>query len=145
MLDSTLPNHAALALDIMTAIDAADSERTAALLDDSFQMHYHGVPEPISKSVLLDMIRGYFEAFPDMRHDVAQVLTSGDFVTLRLTVHATHRGTHEGIPATGRQVAVDAIHILRIADARIAEWWAAEDDLGLLRQLGAVITAPSPQ
>jgi predicted ester cyclase len=142
MLDSTLPDHAALACEVMTAIDAADFARTAALLDDAFQLHYHGVPEPISRPVLIDMIRGYFDAFPDMRHEVRQVLPGGDHVTMRVTVHATHRGLYEGIAATGRQVAVEAIHILRIADGKIVEWWAAEDDLGLLRQLGAVITPP---
>jgi predicted ester cyclase len=142
MLESTLPNHGALAREVMMAIDAADFDRTAALLDDAFQMHYHGVPDPISKSALLDLIRGYFDTFPDMRHDVLDVLPSGNHITMRVTVHATHRGTYEGIAATGRQVAVDAIHILRFADGRIVEWWAAEDDLGLLRQLGAVMTSP---
>jgi predicted ester cyclase len=143
MLDSTLPEHAALACEVMRAIDAADFHRVAALLDDSFQMHYHGVAEPIAKPALLDMIRGYFDPFPDMRHEVLQVLPSGNHVTVRVTVHATHRGTYEGIAATGRQVAVGAIHILRIENGRIAEWWAAEDDLGLLRQLGAVMTPPA--
>jgi predicted ester cyclase len=142
MLDQTLPDHAALACEVMEAIDAADFGRTAGLLDDGFAMHYLGVPEPISKPVLLEMIRGYFGPFPDMRHEVLQTLTCGDYVTMRVTVHATHRDTYEGIAATGRQVAVGGIHVLRFADGKIVEWWAAEDDLGLLRQLGAIITAP---
>jgi predicted ester cyclase len=50
---------------------------------------------------------------------------------------------YEGIEATGRQVSIGAIHILRIANGQVAEWWAAEDDLGLLRQIGAVVSAPT--
>lgn len=133
----------ALAREVFAAIDAHDLGRTAALLDDSFQLHYHGVPDPISKGALLEMIGGYYTAFPDMRHEVHDVLPSGSCVTARMTVHATHQGTYEGIAATGREVAVGAIHILRMADGRIVEWWAAEDDLGLLRQLGAVVGPPS--
>jgi len=128
----------ALAREVFAVIDAADLVRTAALLDDSFELHYQGVPDPISKGSLLEMFRSYFDSFPDMRHDLHEVLPSGNYVTVRLVVYATHRGTYEGIAATGRQVAVAAIHILRVANGRVVEWWAAEDDLGLLRQLGAV-------
>jgi predicted ester cyclase len=129
----------AIAREIFAVIDAGDLERTAALLDDSFQLHYQGVPDPISKGSLLEMLRSYYDSFPDMRHDLQEVLPSGGYVTVRLVVYATHRGTYEGIAATGRQVAVGAIHILRVANGKVVEWWAAEDDLGLLRQIGAVI------
>ena len=135
----------ALVREVFAAIDAADLARTAALLDPSFQLHYQGVPDPISRDTLLEMLRGYYDAFPDMRHDLQEMLPSGSYVTVRLVLHATHRGTYEGIAATGRQVAVSAIHILRLSDDRVVEWWAAEDDLGLLRQLGAVIGPPSAE
>lgn len=132
----------AIAREVLTAIDAGDLTRTAELLEDSFRLHYHGVPDPISKASLLDMLRSHYLAFPDMRHDVQEVLPSGNFVTVRLVVYATHKGAHEGVVATGRQVTVECIHILRFANGKIAEWWAAEDDLGLLRQIGMVIKPP---
>jgi predicted ester cyclase len=133
----------ALARELFSVIDTRDLARTADLLDESFRLYYQGVPDPISKSTLVEMIRSYFDPFPDMRHDLLDVLPSGSYVTVRLVLHATHRGTYEGIPATGRQVAVAAIHVLRTAGGRIVEWWAAEDDLGLLRQIGAVIGPPA--
>jgi predicted ester cyclase len=128
----------AVARELFAVIDAGNLERTAALLDDSFQLHYQGVPDPISRDTLLEMIRSYFDPFPDMRHELHDVLQSGNYVTVRLVTHATHRGTFEGMAATGRPIAVAAIHILRFGKGRIVEWWAAEDDLGLLRQIGAV-------
>lgn len=127
---------------VFVAMDAGDFAGTEALLDDAFRLHYQGVPEPISRASLLEMLRAYAVSFPDMRHDIQAVLPSGDHVTVRLVVYATHRGVYEGLPATGRPVAAGAIHILRLAGGKIAEWWAAEDDLGLLRQLGMVITPP---
>jgi len=132
----------ALARSVFAAMDAGDLARTGALLDDSLRLHYQGVPDPISKATLLEMLRSYYVAFPDMRHDVNEVLPSGDYVTVRLEVYATHEGAYEGVAATGRRVTVGAIHILRVADGKIAEWWAAEDDLGLLRQIGMVFTPP---
>lgn len=146
MSTSTAQDGPSLARELFSVIDAGDFLRTAALLDESFQLHYQGVPDPISRDTLLEMIRSYSDPFPDMRHDLHDVLPSANYVTVRLVVHATHRGIYEGIAATGRQVAVAAIHILRLANGKVVEWWAAEDDLGLLRQVGAVIgPPPSPQ
>ena len=133
---------AAVARGVLAAIDAHDLVRAGTLLRDSFQLHYQGVPDPISKKDFLDMFAGYYAAFPDMNHVVQRVWRSGNHVTLTLVLHATHRGTYEGIPATGKDVAVGAIHVFRVADGKIAEWWAAEDDLGLLRQIGMVIKPP---
>jgi predicted ester cyclase len=133
----------AIARAIFTAIDEADYARMGALLDDSFQLHYQGVPDPISKPNVLELIRANFAAFPDMRHDLEDILPSGNHVTVRLVATASHRGEYEGVAATGTKVAVPCIHILRIANGKIVEWWAAEDDLGLLRQIGMVIKPPS--
>ena len=143
MAASVVPDAPALVREILAAIDGQDLARTSALLEDSFLLHYHGIPDPIPKATLLEMLTAYYAAFPDMRHEVLEILPSVNSVTVRLTVQATHRGTYEGIPATGREVAVGAIHILRVSSGRIAEWWAAEDDLGLLRQIGAVIGPPA--
>jgi steroid delta-isomerase-like uncharacterized protein len=136
---------ATIARALFVAIDGDDFARTAALLDDSLRLHYQRVPDPISKATLLEMLRSYEVSFPDMVHDVLQVLPSGQHVTVRLVLHATHQGDYEGVPASGRSVTVAGIHILRFARGKVVEWWAAEDDLGLLRQIGMVITPPAPK
>ncbi len=43
-----------------------------------------------------------------------------------------------GIPPTGRAVAIGLIDIARLVDGKVVESWSAADDLGLLRQLGAL-------
>jgi len=50
----------------------------------------------------------------------------------------THRGDFMGIPATGNRVTMEAIHIFRFDGGRMAEHWVARDDLGMMRQIGAV-------
>jgi predicted ester cyclase len=82
-------------------------------------------------------------AFPDMEWHINDMVAEGDRVVARTTMEATHGGDFFGIPPTGRRVRVDGIHILRIADGRIAEHWGNNDDLGLMRQLG-VIPSPEP-
>jgi len=101
---------------VLSAIDAGELTRAAEWLDDSFQLHYQGVPDPFGKREFLDLLRLNLAAFPDMRHDVAHALPSGEYVTLRVTVVATHRGEYEGVAATGRRVSAEAIHVLHVGD-----------------------------
>jgi steroid delta-isomerase-like uncharacterized protein len=81
-------------------------------------------------------------AFPDMWWQIHEMIAEGDRVVVRTTMEATHQGDFFGIPPTGTHVSVDGVHILRIADGKIAEHWGNNDDLGLMRQLGVI---PSPE
>jgi steroid delta-isomerase-like uncharacterized protein len=81
-------------------------------------------------------------AFPDQWWHIEDLIAEGDRVVARTTMTGTHQGEFFGIPATGRAVSVSGVHIIRIADGKIAEHWGTNDDLGLLRQLG-VIPEPS--
>jgi steroid delta-isomerase-like uncharacterized protein len=77
-------------------------------------------------------------AFPDLVVEVEAQLAEADLVATRWRAHGTHRGTFAGVAATGRPVAVTAIHIHRIAGGRLTEHWEEIDLLGLFRQLGAL-------
>ncbi|HZR01197.1 MAG TPA: ester cyclase [Chloroflexota bacterium] len=77
-------------------------------------------------------------AFPDQWWEIHDLIAEGDKVVARTTMRGTHLGDFFGIPATGRSVTLPGVHVLRIADGRIAEHWGSNDDLGLMRQLGVV-------
>jgi steroid delta-isomerase-like uncharacterized protein len=77
-------------------------------------------------------------AFPDQWWQIEDMIAEGDRVVARTTMSGTHRGDFFGIPATSRTVSVSGVHIMRIVDGKIAEHWGNNDDLGLMRQLGAI-------
>ncbi len=77
-------------------------------------------------------------AFPDQWWEIHDLIAEGDKVVARTTMRGTHLGDFFGVPATGRSVTLPGVHVLRIADGRIAEHWGSNDDLGLMRQLGVV-------
>lgn len=77
-------------------------------------------------------------AFPDLVVTVEDVIAEGDKAACRVSQRATHRGTFQGMPATGKQVTQTGIDILRFADGKIVERWGEFDSLGLLAQLGLV-------
>ncbi|GAC1434481.1 MAG: ester cyclase [Solirubrobacteraceae bacterium] len=79
----------------------------------------------------------------DGHWDVQEMLSVGDRVVTRWVGRGKHVGEINGIPATGKEIAVDAISVHRVADGKIAEDWTVWDTLGMLQQIGAVPAAAS--
>jgi steroid delta-isomerase-like uncharacterized protein len=77
-------------------------------------------------------------AFPDIHYTIEDMVAEGDRIATRWTLRGTHKGEFFGIPATGTQVSVEGIHILRFADGQIVECWEFWDQLSMLRQIGAM-------
>ncbi len=88
------------------------------------------------------IVRLFRAAFPDQWWHIEDMIAEGDKVVARTTMRGTHQGDFFGIAPTGRRVELSGVHILRIANGRIAEHWGNNDDLGMMRQLGAI---PSPE
>lgn len=77
-------------------------------------------------------------AFPDIDIKVQDTIAEGDKVVVRSIAQGTHQGDFMGIPATGKSVSWPEIHIVRLADGKIAEHWAIVDRLGMMQQLGVI-------
>src|SRR5579862_5635476 len=63
----------------------------------------------------------------DGRWEVHDIFSSGDEVAVRWTGHGVHKTEMMGLSPTGKQIRVDAITILRVADNKIAENWTVWD------------------
>jgi predicted ester cyclase len=86
---------------------------------------------------------GFRAAFPDFRAMILDQVAEGDRVVTRKVFHGTHRGSFQGIEPTGREVEINLIDIVRVADGQIVEHWNCVDRLGLLAQLGALPEVPA--
>ena len=76
--------------------------------------------------------------FPDVVSIIEDLIAEGDMVAARWSSRATHLGEYVGVPPTGNEVEFTGISVYRIEGGRIAESWTEEDELGLMRQIGAV-------
>ena len=83
-------------------------------------------------------------SLPDLRVTVEHVIAEGDLVAARIQVEGTHMGPGLGVPPTGQSVRFSGMLIARIAEGRIAESWNNLDQLGLLRQVGALPAGVGP-
>jgi steroid delta-isomerase-like uncharacterized protein len=79
------------------------------------------------------------QAFPDFHSTIEDQIAEGDKVVTRWTMHGTHQSEFRGIAPTGEQITVTGIGIFRFSDeGKVVESWDNFDQLGMLRQLGAV-------
>jgi steroid delta-isomerase-like uncharacterized protein len=80
-------------------------------------------------------------AFPDMFSTIEDMIAEGDQVVVRATVRGTNTGdivTPMHIPATGKQVTVSGMTIVRFAGGKGVEVWNQTDTLGIFQQLGLI-------
>jgi steroid delta-isomerase-like uncharacterized protein len=87
---------------------------------------------------LVANIRG---ALPDLHISIEDIVAAGDRVAVRITLQGTHTGNGLGVAPTGRKVSIQGIVIVRLVDGCIREGWNSYDQLGLLRQVGALPAA----
>jgi len=108
-------------------------------LADSFVNHSVPPGLPPDREGVKQLFTMFREAFPDFHAVIHDQIAEGDEVVTRKTFFGTHQGEFLGIPATGKEVSIDLIEILRIADdGKIQEHWNVVDQLGLMQQLGVV-------
>lgn len=62
-------------------------------------------------------------------------IAEGDKVTTRKTIRGVHTGTLLGVPATGRDVAISVIDIVRVHDGRYVEHWGLNTLTNVLASL----------
>ncbi|WP_323173116.1 ester cyclase [Natrialba sp. PRR66] len=90
--------------------------------------------EPLSE--FKSFVSNYHETFPDLHFEVEHYMRDADYVAFWGRITGTHEGPFMGIEPTGESVDIMSIHVVRIADGKIAERWANVDLFGLLQQIG---------
>ncbi len=78
------------------------------------------------------------EGFPDLRITIHDQVADDAGVATRKTFHGTHKGTFLGVPASGGQLDLTVIDILKVRDGRITDHWVVVDQMTLLTQIGAL-------
>ncbi|EPH9714491.1 ester cyclase [Enterobacter kobei] len=82
--------------------------------------------------------RAFRTAVPDLRCDVEQMIISGNRVVSHLHFHGTFTGTFGELKGKGQKIGFIATDIYEINDGKIVANWHIEDNLTLMKQLGAL-------
>jgi steroid delta-isomerase-like uncharacterized protein len=124
-----------------SAFQAGDLEGATAQVADDAVFLQPGMPEIRGSDGMRAMLAGWRAAFPDIRHEVDDVVESGDTVAVQLRVMGTHQGPMRmpdgsEIPATGREVSWDSVDWIKIRDGKIVSWRVYQDNVPFLTALG---------
>jgi predicted ester cyclase len=75
-------------------------------------------------------------AFPDWREEIVALVAEEDTIAARFRCSGTHLGEFLGEAPTGRRMEVEEVFFLRAEDGKFVDFWALEDSMGRVRQLG---------
>ncbi len=133
-----------LVLSFYKAFDDRTIDRALDLLAPNFVAHQAGMPEPLDKAGFEQFGLSFYTAFSQGHHGFDEIVVAGDRVVTCGTFTATHLGSFQGLPPTGKQISLAVMHIDRIESGKIVEHWGHGDALGLMQQLG-VVFLPGPK
>jgi len=139
---SDLETNKAIALRLIEVFNS----RRLDLLEDVLHPEFRGrgmsalapdEPEvgPGARRKLYEM---FYEAIPDARGEVLDVVAEDDKVVLVDRFGGTHRGEFLGRPGTGDHIEWLAMHIYTIRDGKVLEDAYLRDELAIMQQLGPV-------
>jgi|SRR3990172_9366118 len=139
---STDENKAIVRRNYETA-DKNDLTTFSEQLAPDVAVHLPGMPAPLNREAVIQMMNVMFSGLTQRQHVFEDQIAEGDKVVTRLTLHAVHTGEFQGMPATGKQIAVQQMAIHCIRDSKIAEVWISSDDIGMIKQLGLMPSPPT--
>jgi predicted ester cyclase len=123
-------------------LNGADLEGAAALTAEDLVNHA-AIPQAQGRAGLLAIWRKLRTAMPDLTFQAEDVIAEGDRVVARVRVTGTQTGPFEmvqlSLPATGKNVDFEQIHVFRLAGGRVVEHWSGMDHWRMLRQLGLTV------
>ena len=90
------------------------------------------------------VLEQYGAAFSDARTRVEGQWAAGDLVVTRWSAVLRHVGPFAGLAPTGREARLVGVFTVRIADGRVAEMWATQDNLAFMQHLGGFARPEEP-
>ena len=120
------------------AINSGDLEKMDDLFTDDVVDHDPAEGQGPGPQGFKDFFATMRSAFPDLKTAPEAIVLDEDTAAIAYTLTGTHEGEFQGIAPTGRKIEARGMQIARFEDGKIAERWGSSDELGILKQLGAI-------
>jgi len=118
-------------------LEAYDTGNINAVMEfvDSNHIHHPGGGESLNFDARKRDDLVFFSAFSNIKTIVEDQIAEGDKVASRITMYCTHTGEYQGIPATGKRIAITFIDISVVKAGKIVEEWVGFDMMNILKQI----------
>ncbi len=116
-------------------IDRNDTAAADMLVAPDFVGHFSAAPEVNGREAFKQFVAMYNGGFSNHHAKVEDILIDGEYGACLVTYTGKHTGDLMGTPASGKDTTIKGLSIFRFAGDQVAEYWANNDDLGLLQQV----------
>jgi predicted ester cyclase len=118
-------------------LDAVNTDSLNVMaVDPNSKFIYYESGDPISFIDIEPLIKMFYTSFPDYKHNIEEIYAVDDKVVARITYTGTFKKDFMDIKPNGAQFKYKGIQIFQFADGKIKNFWAVEDELGMMTQLG---------
>ena len=121
---------------LMSALNAKDMAAMESLIADDFVDNDAMPGMAPGRQGMIDMMGMFVGAFPDLNVVVEHWVAEGDLVVGVMTTKGTQTGEFMGMPASGKKFSVREIHMVRVANGKMAEHWGLSNEMSMMQQLG---------
>lgn len=92
--------------------------------------------KPTSRKDDINASKNNWQAIPDIRWKMEEIIAEGNMVVGRFTVMGTPKEEWFGVPPSGKKFEIGGIFIIKFENGKIIEQWEDVDLLGTMMQLG---------
>ena len=121
---------------LMSALNAKDLATMESLIADDFVDNDAMPGMAPGRQGMIDMMGMFVAAFPDLNVVVEHWVAEGDLVVGVMTTKGTQTGEFMGMPASGKNFSVREMHMVRVANGKMAEHWGLSNEMSMMQQLG---------
>ena len=121
---------------LMSALNAKDMATMESLVADDFVDNDAMPGMAPGRQGMIDMMGMFVGAFPDLNVVVEHWVAEGDLVVGVMTTKGTQNGEFMGMPASGKKFSVREMHMVRVANGKMAEHWGLSNEMSMMQQLG---------
>lgn len=116
-----------------------DTEQIEEFVSPELVIHFLDIRPDQEGLEALEQWVGFVRAvLPDIKGEIVETVAQDDLIVVLVNATGTHTGEVEGIPASGNEIVIDAIWMVRVAEGQIVEWWQLEDLLNTYTQMGII-------
>lgn len=130
-LHNAIAENEAIAKNYIDAYNNQDLTALEEILANPFNLN----GESMDRNEFLNIVQGYWEAFPDIELKPTHIVGADEFVTVRMDFSGTGEGEYLGYNVDGKKVESSEIMLFHVNNGQLDEYWDEWDALGFWEQL----------
>ena len=127
-----------IVLELYAAFDRSEFDIVRSMMAEDFTTDLVGMPTQLNREAFIQFGQEFLKAFPDTCHQFDKVIATDNRVVTIGKFRGTHLGNFQGLPATGKSLEVEVVHLDELSNGKIVYHWGQGNQAGMMQQLGIV-------